>query len=173
MKAENPLLVERTMKFMPWTVQPSDSVAHARALLDEHRINHLPVLAKEQLVGIVSTRDLQASKLPRKAPAIKRALETRPDRVRVASVMTTNVRIAKPSDTVADAADLMLREHVGALPVMEEAHLRGIITRSDIIGASVALGTHTRMRPAKVQDRQASICTGRSALRSQNIYEKS
>ncbi len=48
MKAETPLLVERMMKFMPWTVQPSDSVAHARALLDEHRINHLPVLAKEQ-----------------------------------------------------------------------------------------------------------------------------
>jgi CBS domain-containing protein len=87
--------------------------------------------------------------------------------------MTTNVRIAKASYTVADAADLMLREHVGALPVMEEAHLRGIITRSDIIGASVALGTHTRMRPVKVQDRQASICTGRSARRSQNIYEKS
>ena len=128
---------------------------------------------KSSLVGIVSTRDLQGSKLPRKEPAIKRALETRPDRVRVASAMTTNVRTAEPSDTVADAADLMLREHVGALAVMEEAHLRGIITRSDIIGASVALGTHNRMRPAKVQDPQASICTGRSALRSKNIYEKS
>jgi acetoin utilization protein AcuB len=173
MKAENPLLVERTMKFMPWTVQPSDSVAHARALLDEHRINHLPVLSKGRLVGIVSTRDLQASKPPRKAPAVRRVLETRPDRVRVASVMRTNVRIAKPSDTLADAADLMLREHVGALPVMEEAHLRGIITRSDIIGASLAVRTHTTMKTAKLQDRQASIRTDRSARRSQSIYEKS
>ena len=165
MKAENPLLVERTMKLMPWTVQTSDSVAHARALLDEHRINHLPVLSKGQLVGIVSTRDLQPGKLRRKAPAIKRALETRPDRVRVASVMTTNVCIAKPSDTLGDAADLMLREHVGALPVMEEAHLCGIITRGDIIGASLALGTHTTMKPAKLRDQQASICTDRSARR--------
>jgi acetoin utilization protein AcuB len=155
MKAENQLLVERTMKFMPWTVQPSDSVAHARALLDEHRINHLPVLSKGQLVGIVSNRDLQASKLPRKAPAIKRALKTRPDRVRVASVMTTNVRIAKPSDTLTDAADLMLREHVGALPVMEQAHLRGIITRSDIIGASFSSRDARHNGTCQVTSRQA------------------
>jgi CBS domain-containing protein len=70
--------------------------------------------------------------------------------------MTTNVCIAKPSDTLADAADLMLREHVGALPVVEETHLRGIITRSDIIGASLALAKHTR-KPVKVQDRHVSI----------------
>ena len=37
---------------------------------------------------------------------------------------------------------------------MEEAHLRGIITRSDIIGALLALGTHTTVKPAKFQDRR-------------------
>jgi CBS domain-containing protein len=67
MKAQNLLLVERAMKFMPWTVQPSDSVAHARALLDEHRINHLPMLLKGKLVGVVSTRDLEERKLTSKA----------------------------------------------------------------------------------------------------------
>jgi acetoin utilization protein AcuB len=134
MNAENLLLVERTMKLMPRTVQSSDSVAHARALLDEYGINHLPVLLKGNLVGIVTTRDLQASKVSPKAPAIKRALETRPDRVRVASVMTTKVYIARPSDTVEDAADVMRRKRVGALPVIEHGRLRGIISRSDIIG---------------------------------------
>jgi len=143
MKAEKPLLVGRAMKFMPWTVQPSDSVAHARALLDEYRINHLPVLSKGKLVGIVRTRDLQASKRSAQAPALKRALETRPDRVRVASVMTTKVPNARPSDTLADAADLMRRKHVRALPVVEQAHLRGIITRSDIVGyLSSSRGAH-------------------------------
>jgi acetoin utilization protein AcuB len=173
MKAENQLLVERTMKFMPWTVQPSDSVAHARALLDEHRINHLPVLLKGNLVGIVSTRDLQASKLPR-AHAIKRALETRPDRVRVASVMTTNVHVARPSDMLGDAADLMRRKHVGALPVVEEGQLRGIITRSDIIGALPALGAHTTTTPPRLQEPRTRIRAGyHRTQRSQNIYEKS
>ncbi len=36
MKVEKPGLVGRAMKFRPWTVQPSGSVAHARALLDEY-----------------------------------------------------------------------------------------------------------------------------------------
>jgi CBS-domain-containing membrane protein len=65
----------------------------ARALLDEHRINHLPVLLKGKLVGVLSPRDMQASKLSRMAPAIKRALETRPDRVRVASVIPCWLRM--------------------------------------------------------------------------------
>src|SRR3979411_1554160 len=98
MKAENLLLVERVMRFMPWTVQPSDSVAHARALFAEQRINHLPVLSKGRLVGVVSARDLRASKR-RKTHALKCALETHPDRVRVASVMTTIVHTASPKDT--------------------------------------------------------------------------
>jgi len=40
MKTRQPSLVERRMSFMPYTVEPSDSVAHARALLDERRIKH-------------------------------------------------------------------------------------------------------------------------------------
>ena len=173
MKAENLLLVERVMKFMPWTVQPSDSVAHARALLDEHRINHLPVLLKGNLVGIVSTRDLQASKLSRKAPAIGRALETRPDRVRVASVMTTNVHIARPSDTLGDAADLMRRKHVGALPVVEEGQLRGIITRSDVIGL-VSSGDEHHNETRRVRTGWKWTRPGyHRTQRSQNTYEKS
>jgi len=143
MKAQNLLLVERAMKFMPWTVQPSDSVAHARALLDEHRINDLPVLLKGRLVGIVSTRNLEARKLSQKAAGIRRALETHPDRVKVVSVMTTNVPIVRPSDTLQDAIDLMLRKHVGTLPVIEQGNLRGIINRSDIAGASLELAGRT------------------------------
>jgi acetoin utilization protein AcuB len=73
-----------------------------------------------------------------KTHAIKRALETHPDRVRVASVMTTTVYIARPKDTLAAAAALMRRKNVGALPVMEGDHLLGVINRSDIIAASAS-----------------------------------
>jgi len=110
MKAENLLLVERVMKFMPWTVQPSDSVAHARALLADERINNLPVLSRGRLVGVISSRNLQASKLGQKPPAIKSALENHPDRVTVASVMTTNIHIVRSKDTLAVATTLMRRK---------------------------------------------------------------
>jgi CBS domain-containing protein len=41
------------------TVKPRDSVTHARALLEEHRINQLPVIVNRRLVGIVTDRNLR------------------------------------------------------------------------------------------------------------------
>jgi CBS domain-containing protein len=37
-----------------------DSVDHVRALMDEHHVRHLPVLAEHQLVGVLSIRDVLA-----------------------------------------------------------------------------------------------------------------
>src|SRR5436190_536031 len=98
MKASQPLLVERRMRFTPCIVEPSDSVAHARALLDEHGINHLPVVSKGRLVGIVSSHDVRARTFSARHRALAKALEAHPDRVRVNSVMTTEVQTVKPSD---------------------------------------------------------------------------
>ena len=73
MKTRQPSLVEGRMRFMPCTVEPTDSVAHARALLEEHRIKHLPVMSNERLVGIVSAQDLDARTLPTSAPRWRRS----------------------------------------------------------------------------------------------------
>ena len=51
--------IEQWMTVNPLTVRPHDSVAHARALLKEHRINQLPVTLNGTLVGIVTDRDLR------------------------------------------------------------------------------------------------------------------
>ena len=134
MSAIQPLLVERRMKFMPSTVQPSDSVAHARAVLGESRINHLPVVEKDRLVGIVSAGDLLPRRRSAKPPKIAKALEMHPDRISVGSVMTNAVHTAKPSDELTYASELMRREHLGTLPVVEQGRLVGIINRTDING---------------------------------------
>jgi len=97
--------------------------------------------------------------------------------------MTADVHIATPSDTLGHAAGIMRREHVGAppaveeahlraiIPAVEEAHLRAIITRSDIIAAFLALGTRNTMKPAELQGRRACTRTPyRRAKRSHDIY---
>ncbi len=138
MNAIQPLLVERRMKFMPCTVQPSDSVAHARALLDERQISHLPVVSKGRLVGIVSSRDLRPGRRSTRPRAFAKALDMHPDRITVGSVMTTPVHTTKPSDELAYAAELMQRQRVGTLPVVEQGRLVGVISRVDIVKASSA-----------------------------------
>ena len=148
MNAIQPLLVERRMKFMPSTVQPSDSVAHARALLDECRINDLPVVSKGRLVGIVSSHDLQSGRRSARPPTIAKALEMYPDRVTVGSVMTSAVHTAKPSDELTYVAELMQREHLRTVPVVEQGRLVGVISRIDIVDGFVALDAPTiRYKP--------------------------
>jgi acetoin utilization protein AcuB len=143
MKAGQPILIERRMKFMPCTLEPSDSVAHARALLDEQRIHHLPVVSRGRLVGIVSSRDLQASSSSIDRRTTNEALERHPNRITVGSIMTTHVYTAQPSDSLNYAAELMLRKHIGALPILEQGRLVAIIDRSDIVDAFLALASQS------------------------------
>jgi acetoin utilization protein AcuB len=164
MKPKQVPAVESRMRFMPCTVKPSDSVAHARALLDEHRVNHLPVLSKGRLVGIVCTRDLHPGRLPARRRAIERPLEMHPDRVAIASVMTAPVHTAKPKDTVTDAAKLMLRKHVGALPIIEQGRLRGILERSYILISFLRLVRRRDRGKCKVQRRVVRFGAAGSAV---------
>ena len=57
--AQVSLLVRDWMRAHPLAVRPKDSIARARAICEEHRINQLPVLADRALVGIITDRDLR------------------------------------------------------------------------------------------------------------------
>ena len=46
----------------------------------------------------------------------------------VRDAMTPNVRSAAPTDSLADAAQMMKEEDVGSLPVVEDDRLIGILT---------------------------------------------
>lgn len=47
------------MKHPVVTVKPHDSARHAREVMEKHRINQLPVVIDDRLVGIVTDRDLR------------------------------------------------------------------------------------------------------------------
>src|SRR5579862_8225452 len=125
-------LVERRMTFTPGTVAPSDSVAHARALLDEYGISHLPVLDHGRLIGMLTARDLGGRPGARLSRKIARALLWSPQGVAVRKVMRTGVYTVKPSDSLRQAARLMTRGRIRALPVVEQGKLRGIISSIDL-----------------------------------------
>jgi CBS domain-containing protein len=56
----------------------------------------------------------------------------------VRDAMTPNVRAAAPTDSLADAAQIMKEENVGSLPVVEEGRVIGILTDRDIVVRAVA-----------------------------------
>lgn len=126
------------------SVRPLDSIQHAREIMATHRLNQLPVLADGHLVGIITDRDLRDAfpsvfeSTPR-VPPHRPATETDPREIRVEEVMTANVLTLKPLDSLIDAARLMRRERIGAVPILDGTQVVGIITRSDVLDAFVAL----------------------------------
>lgn len=127
------------------TVKPLDSIQHARDLMIDHRVNQLPVVAKGKLVGIITDRDLRDA-FPSVFSMAERgkrrsSLPDDPEHISVQMVMTPDVLTLSPQDSMEDAARLMRRERIGAIPILEDGKLVGILARSDILDAFVAVVT--------------------------------
>ncbi|MEZ4460408.1 MAG: CBS domain-containing protein [bacterium] len=103
------------------TFDASQTLEHAKSQLQIHGHSGAPVLRGNELVGIVSRRD------------IARAERTSSLQLPVASHMTHHVECIDPDEPVEDALDLMTERDVGRLPVVRNAELLGILTRSDVL----------------------------------------
>lgn len=112
------------------TVDRGETTRTARARMKRRRIRHLVVTENGSVVGILSERDLRGagSALPGR---------------KVRDVMTSDVVSAGPRTTLADAVDLMLRNLIGSLPVLEGDRLVGIVTATDVLNE---LGRESRSR---------------------------
>jgi CBS domain-containing protein len=67
----------------------------------------------------------------------------------ISEVMTRDVRIASPDDTLEAAARLMEEEDFGSLPVAENDRLVGMLTDRDITIRAVARGLAPRQCPVR------------------------
>jgi acetoin utilization protein AcuB len=139
---EQPLTCASWMTSHLYTVKPRDSVARARAILEEHRINQLPVIKDGLLMGIVTDRDLRdavntVTTSAQQAGAVERAPQTA-DEIAVETVMTHHVITLVPHSPLINAAELMRRERIGSVPIIDGQSLVGIVTRGDILQAFVS-----------------------------------
>jgi CBS domain-containing protein len=58
--------------------------------------------------------------------------------MRVNEIMTRDVDVVSPETTLVEAAELMARDDVGALPIGQERSLAGMLTDRDIVVRGVA-----------------------------------
>lgn len=108
------------------TIAPSARIGEAVSLLVVHRIGALVVTdADGALAGIISERD------------IVWALRHGPESMRapVASIMTTDVRVADLATTSTDLMRTMSQERVRHLPVLADGHLVGMVSIGDLVCA--------------------------------------
>jgi acetoin utilization protein AcuB len=122
------------------TVNVDDTIMKASKIMKDNGIQHLPVLKKGVLAGIVSDRDLKEAS-PSKATALDiHELYYLLDKITVGTVMPSRLFTIAPMDTVEKAAAVMLKHNISALPVVNpEGALEGIITKGDIFRAFVSI----------------------------------
>jgi len=122
------------------TIDEDTSIMKASKAMKQNNVQHLPVLRKGRLVGIVSDRDLKEA-TPSKATTLDiHEMYHLLDMVKVKTLMSKNLFTITPGETVEKAAAVMLKQHISALPVVDvKGALMGIITKGDIFRAFVAV----------------------------------
>lgn len=111
------------------TVPASATVRDLVSLLEEHNIGAVVISEDGVMVsGIVSERD------------IVRHLAHRADLLDlpVTAIMTSDVRVAAPDDSIDDTRQVMTEHRVRHLPVVVDGELRGLVSIGDIVKSHIA-----------------------------------
>lgn len=128
------MLVRYFMTSPVHTVTREDSCSDALADFRERRIRRAPVMDGDKLVGLISEGDLRSA-LPTTIGELSRLEAKAEDVPLVGEVMTPDPFVVHLNDSLAHAAEIMIREKIGGLPVVKKDRLVGVITESDVFRA--------------------------------------
>lgn len=133
------ITVADLMTSQPITVTAETTLATVIGLMKEHHCRQLLVTEGHDLIGIVTDRDVR---LAMNSPLILH--ERADDRALLRNVtagicMTPNPLTVNPKDSAAKAAKLIRQYKFGALPVVEDRQVLGIVTISDILGNYITM----------------------------------
>ena len=116
------------------TLKRNEKLTLADDLMNLGRIRHLPVLDDgEELIGIVSQRDLFRGALAQAIGYGQHARRKLLETLLVKEVMTTEPTTTTPETPLADAAQVLMEKKIGCLPVVANGSLVGILTEADFV----------------------------------------
>jgi CBS domain-containing protein len=107
----------------PRSIGASASVVEAARLMREEHIGSLPITENEQLVGMITDRDITTRVVADAAD---------PNLMSVGDVYSRDLISIEPERDLDEALQLMARHQVRRLPVVEDGRLVGIVAQADI-----------------------------------------
>jgi IMP dehydrogenase len=110
---------ESVMIEQPYTIKPDMSVAEAKKAMADYGVSGLLVEQEGKLAGIITRRDITFEKNNRR---------------KVSEVMTKEVITAKDGLTIEQAKDILHKQRIEKLPVIDDKRrIVGLITSKDIL----------------------------------------
>ena len=107
-----------------WSIDPLATVYDAIAMMAEKGVGALPVMKAGKLIGMVSERDYT-----RKVVLKGKSSKGTP----VIEIMTDELVVARPGDSLAECMETMTERRIRHLPVLEGEELIGIISIGDLV----------------------------------------
>ena len=107
------------------TCSPDDTLADVADLMVGHNVGSLVVMQDDEMIGIVTERDIL------RASGTRGPLEF----MKVAERMTRCPVVASPGDEVADIMCIMTERRIRHVPVVERGRLIGLVSIGDTVKA--------------------------------------
>ena len=121
------MVVQEIMSEQPFAIEANRTVREAMNRLLSQDIRHLPVLDGGILVGMLSDRDVRG------VAADALAGESDQLSLPVSEIMSSDPITVDPETDVTEVIDLMLEHRVGAVPVVVDEKLVGIVSYVDVL----------------------------------------
>lgn len=115
------------------TVQVSDDLHDVIDLVKKNHIRHVPVLEGHDVVGIISSTDINRLTFSSLFENQEGADEAILEMLTISQVMTQKPRTVEAALSIKEVAEILASEEYHALPVIENGQLAGIVTTTDVI----------------------------------------
>jgi len=125
--------VKDFMRTKLFTVSPDDRIVHARRIMVDEGIARLPVINNGELVGIISDNEIAFALADIKRQFSIGKQKHHLDELLVGKIMKSPVIFTDQNKTAREVSEIMIREGVGALPVVSNEKLVGIVSRTDLL----------------------------------------
>lgn len=128
--------ISKYMTTTPHTADGSITLAAASKLMQAHGIRHLPVMAGEKLLGVITDRDIKFA---------ESFSIVDPEKVTVFGAMTEALYTVGPEAPLDEVVATMAEKKYGSAIVVQNKHVVGVFTTVDACRALSELLT-TRLR---------------------------
>jgi CBS domain-containing membrane protein len=116
------------------TVGKEDHLETAEKLFKKHHIRHIPVVADNVIIGMLSYTDLLRISFADAVGVEDENVETMVyDMFTIQQIMKKNIVSVSPSHSIKQVAKILAKEEFHALPVVHRNKLVGIVTTTDMI----------------------------------------
>ena len=128
------MIVNEIMTTKVITIKMDDTLGQIQKIFEKHKFHHLLIVEDEELIGIISDRDVLKEISPHVNTISEDSRARQTLKKKAHQIMSRKPITVEPDTLVDDAARIMLKKNISCLPVVSPSgNLDGILSWKDIL----------------------------------------